>query len=217
MPLKRRVQLFESKVWLWPYLETGNGHALREALRSSISMRQRFVTSQWIPYTVDLAFAFFANPSNLPLLMPEPMKMRIEKLDLVPARANPMIAAPQLARQEIAAGVGTQMKISFRPVSYLPMRVSWEARITEFVWHSHFCDEQVRGPFEVFRHRHGIRAEVHDGRMGTQLTDEVEFSLPLGSVGHLWDKAVHRRMKEMFRIRQERLPAILEAKVRQAS
>ena len=177
-------------------------------------MRQRFVTSQWIAYTADLVFAFFANPHNLPLLMPEPMKMRIDELNLVPAPPNQMISASQLARQEIAAGAGTQMKISFRPVSYLPMRVSWEARITEFVWYSHFCDEQIRGPFEFFRHRHGIRPEIHEGRMGTELTDEVEFSLPLGSVGHLGDKAVHRQMKQMFRIRQERLPGILEAKVR---
>lgn len=97
------------------------------------------------------------------------------------------------------------------------MRVSWVARITEFVWHSHFCDEQVRGPFEFFRHRHGMRPEIQQGRMGTQLTDEVEFSLPLGSVGHLGDRVVHRQMEQMFRNRQERLPAILEAKVQQAS
>jgi ligand-binding SRPBCC domain-containing protein len=75
----------------------------------------------------------------------------------------------------------------------------------------------VQGPFEFFRHRHGIRPEIQQGRVGTQLTDEVEFSLPLGSLGHLWDKAVHRQMKQMFKTRQERLPAILEAKVRQAS
>jgi ligand-binding SRPBCC domain-containing protein len=180
-------------------------------------MRQRFVTAQWIPYTVDLAFAFFANPNNLPLLMPEAMKMRIDELELVPGPPNPMIAGYQLARQEVAAGVGTEMKISFRPVGYMPMRVSWVARITEFAWHSHFCDEQVRGPFEFFRHRHGIRPEIQKGRMGTQLTDEVEFSLPLGSLGHLWDKPVHRQMEQMFKTRQERLPAILEAKVRQAS
>lgn len=180
-------------------------------------MRQTFVTTQWIPYTAELAFAFFANPNNLPLLMPEPMKMRIDKLNLVPAPANPMIEGAQLPRQEIAAGAGTEMKISFRPLGYVPMRVSWVARITEFAWYSHFCDEQVQGPFAFFRHRHGIRPELQHGRMGTQLTDEVEFSLPLGSVGHLLDKAALRQMKQMFKIRQERLPAILEAKVRQAS
>jgi len=179
-------------------------------------MRQRFVTAQWIPYTVDLAFAFFANPANLPLLTPERMRMRIDKLALVPAPLNPMITGAQLGKQEIAAGTGTEIEISFRPVSYLPMRVSWVARITEFAWFSHFCDEQVRGPFEYFRHCHGIRPEIQNGQTGTRLTDEVEFSLPFGTLGHLWDTAVLRQMKQMFSIRQERLPAILSAKVRQA-
>jgi len=178
-------------------------------------MSQRFATAQWIPYSVDLVFAFFANPNNLPLLMPESMKMRIEEVELVPAPPNPTIAGSRLAPEVIAAGAGTEMKISFRPASYVPVRVSWVARITEFAWNSHFCDEQVRGPFGSFRHRHGVRPEIQQGRLGTLVTDEVEFSLPLGSVGQVWDKAVDRQMKKMFRIRQERLPAILEAKVRQ--
>ena len=182
-----------------------------------ISMRQRFVTAQWIPYRVELAFAFFANPNNLPLLMPDGMRMRIDELALAPTPPNPKTANSQTGQQEIATGAGTQMKISFRPVSYLPMRVSWVARITEFVWYSHFCDEQVRGPFAYFRHRHGMRPEIQQGREGTQLTDEAEFALPFGILGHLGDKAVHRQMKQMFAIRQKRVAAILEAKVRQAS
>jgi ligand-binding SRPBCC domain-containing protein len=128
-----------------------------------------------------------------------------------------MIAGPLLARQEIVAGTGTEIEISFRPVSYLPVRLSWQAKITEFVWFSHFCDEQVKGPFKRFRHRHGIRSEIQDGNMGTLLTDEVEFSLPLGAVGHMGDRVVLRQMKRMFRARQERLPAILDAKFRQTS
>lgn len=190
---------------------------LFRATSSTDTMQQLFTTTQWIPYTVDLVFAFFANPNNLPLLTPESMKMTIDELNLAPAPPNPLITETQLAQQEIAAGAGTRMKISFRPVGFLPMRVSWVAQITEFVWHSHFCDEQVRGPFESFRHRHGIRAEIQQGRMGTQLTDEVEFSLPLGSVGHLGDRAAHRQVKQMFGLRQDRLPAILAARVRQAS
>jgi|SRR6185503_1892822 len=179
-------------------------------------MLQRFVTTQWIPYTVDLAFAFFVNPHNLPLLMPESMKTRIDRLELKPP-PNPPIAGRQFARQEIVAGIGTEIDISFRPVRYLPMRVSWRTKITEFVWFSHFCDEQVKGPFERFRHRHGIRSEIQDGKVGTLLTEEVEFSLPLGTVGHVGDRVVLQQMKRMFRVRQERLPAILDAKIRQTS
>jgi len=123
-------------------------------------MRQRFVTAQWIPFPVDLVFAFFANPHNLPLLTPKELEMTIDSLSLVPAPPNPLIAEWQLVRQDIAAGTGTQVEISFRPLKYVPVRVSWVARISEFVWYSHFCDEQMRGPFEYFRHRHWIRTEI---------------------------------------------------------
>jgi ligand-binding SRPBCC domain-containing protein len=178
-------------------------------------MAQRFVTAQWIPYPVDLVFAFFANPKNLPLLMPEQLRMRIEKIELGPPTRNPMFLGEQSARQEMAAGAGTQIKMSFRPVRHLPMRVSWVARISEFVWKSHFCDEQVKGPFKYFRHRHGIRSEIQKGQLGTELTDEVEFSLPLGTLGHVWDRAVLREMERMFKVRQERVPEILKAKTLQ--
>jgi ligand-binding SRPBCC domain-containing protein len=180
-------------------------------------MRQRFVTTQWIPYPVDLVFAFFANPNNLPLLMPEGLKMRIDKVELVspPTPQDQAIEAGQAARQEIAAGAGTQIEMSFQPVRYLPVRVRWVARISEFEWLSHFCDEQVRGPFEYFRHRHGIRSEVQHGQVGTELTDEVEFSLPLGTVGQFGNRVVLRQMKQMFTVRQERLPEILKVMARE--
>lgn len=41
-------------------------------------MAQRFETRQWVPFPVELVFAFFANPSNLPHLMPPRLKTRIE-------------------------------------------------------------------------------------------------------------------------------------------
>ena len=175
---------------------------------------QRFKAAQWVPYPVDVVFAFFANPYNLPLLMPERMRMRIDRVEWAPAPVNFVIAGAQLAQSKNAAGVGSRIEISFRPVHFLPVRASWEALITEFAWFSHFCDEQVKGPFEHFRHRHGIQQESRQGQMGTELTDEVEFSLPFGAAGQLLEGAVLGLMSRMFRTRQERLPVILEEKMR---
>jgi len=58
-------------------------------------------------------------------------------------------------------------------------------RITEFAWNSHFLDEQLRGPFATFHHRHGIQAEYRDGIEGTLVTDEIEYALPYGFIGRL--------------------------------
>ena len=178
-------------------------------------MMQRMVTCQWVPYTVDVVFAFFANPYNLPALMPGRLKTRVESVRWVPAPPSPLEAGTQWAPSTMAAGVGSEIRLSLCPVAYVPMRVHWLAKITEFVWYSHFCDEQMRGPFERFRHRHGIRSEIQNGRMGTLLTDEIEYSLPFGSIGQLWDEAVHRQLKQTFALRQERLPRILDDAVRQ--
>ncbi len=178
-------------------------------------MIQRIVTCQWVPFTVDVVFAFFANPQNLPALMPAGMKTRIEDIRLVPAPTGPMSRGLYGAIETMAAGVGTEIEVSFRPAAHLPVRLHWLSRVTEFQWYSHFCDEQTRGPFERFRHRHGICSEIQQGRIGTMLTDEVEYALPFGSIGQLWDEAVRRQLKRTFALRQERLPKILNSMVRQ--
>lgn len=172
-------------------------------------MRQRFATSQWVPYPLELVFAFFANPYNLPLLSPEPLKMRIDSMTLIQAPAPPAVPTNIPGDPQIAAGAGTEMKLSFQPAPFVPFRVSWVARITEFQWFSHFYDEQVRGPFAFFRHRHGVQSEMQQGRSGTMLTDDVEFELPFGPIGRLGGGIVRLQMEQMFRTRQERLPALL--------
>jgi len=115
------------------------------------------------------------------------------------------------------------MTISFRPVPRLPLRIGWLARITEFVWNSHFCDEQVTGPFASWKHRHGIVAESHRDEsdtltMGTRVTDEVEYTLPLGPLGGIAHAVfVRRQMQTTFAYRQQRLDEILPVAARQAA
>ncbi len=179
-------------------------------------MTQRFETRQWVPFPVELVFAFFANPSNLPHLMPPKMKGRIEDVRLQPPPPRPVAADRARRFQSVAAGEGSEILISFCPVSWLPQRVSWMARITEFAWNSHFIDEQVRGPFKKFRHRHGIAAAVRDGIEGTLVADAVEFALPFGVIGALAGGIVRGQLEKSFDYRQMRLPEILAAAARQA-
>jgi ligand-binding SRPBCC domain-containing protein len=90
------------------------------------------------------------------------------------------------------------------------------ARITEFEWNSHFCDEQVRGPFSHFHHRHGIESEARDGIEGTLVSDAIEYSLPYGLIGKMGAAMVRRQLAKSFAHRQKRLPEILAAASRQA-
>jgi ligand-binding SRPBCC domain-containing protein len=179
-------------------------------------MLQRFETSQWVPYPVELVFAFFANPMNLPFLMPRALKTRIEDARVQPPPARPLAADPARRFRSVAAGVGSEILISFYPIRWVPRRVSWLARITVFEWNSHFCDEQVRGPFTAFHHRHGISAETREGVEGTLVSDAIEFAFPLGWIGQLGAGMVRANMAKQFQYRQKQLPEILGKAAQQA-
>ncbi len=110
------------------------------------------------------------------------------------------------------------MVLTFRPIHRLPFRISWLARITEFVWNSHFCDEQLTGPFRSWKHRHGIVAETRDGVNGTLISDKVEYSLPGGPLGSLANALfVRRQMEAAFAYRLRRIEEILPVAARQAT
>ena len=46
-------------------------------------MRHRFQTEQWVPYSLERVFAFFADPGNLPPLMPVWQRARVEGANYV--------------------------------------------------------------------------------------------------------------------------------------
>jgi len=181
-------------------------------------MPQTMHTNQWVPFPVELVFAFFANPGNLPHLMPKWQQARVESSRLIAPPPRPVAADPALRYQSQAAGEGSEMVISFRPVPRLPFRVSWIAKITEFVWNDHFCDTQLKGPFESWNHCHRITGETRDGVNGTLVMDEVEFAMPMGPLGRVAHGLfVRRQMESTFAYRQRRLEEILPVAARQAS
>ena len=170
-------------------------------------MRHTFQAEQWLPFPVDQVFAFFANPENLPRLMPAWQKARIEEASFAPP---PSKRASDAVYPGIAAGAGTRMTISFRPVPLSPIRIPWDAEITEFVWNSHFCDVQHRGPFTYWHHCHRLFATTRDNTPGTLLNDHVEYELPFGSVGELAQKSIMpAQFRYLFDFRHRRTAALV--------
>jgi ligand-binding SRPBCC domain-containing protein len=176
-------------------------------------MRHTFEAIQWLPYPVELVFAFFANPENLPRLMPKWQKARIEEAAFAPPPPRPTSANP-IRLRGIIAGAGTRMTLSFRPFPLSPFRVPWDAEITEFLWNDHFCDIQHRGPFAYWSHCHRLQPEtrIRDGAAlaGTLLRDEVKYELPLGAVGQLAQRFfMERQVKSIFNFRHQRTAELL--------
>ncbi|HEY5057223.1 MAG TPA: SRPBCC family protein [Acidobacteriaceae bacterium] len=163
-------------------------------------MPYSFRSEQWLPYPVEAVFAFFADPENLPALMPPWQRVRIEKLTLVPPRGD----AAHLSAK--AAGAGSRIVLSMRAIPLVPIRVRWDAEIIEFEPNRHFTDRQVRGPFAFWQHTHHVRALDRNGPGVTVVTDEVNYDLPLWIFGHMAHALfLHRQIEKVFAFRRERI------------
>ncbi len=80
-----------------------------------------------------------------------------------------------------------------------PLSVRWEARHTGYREGREFTDEQVRGPFQSWRHTHRF---IPDGRESCILQDHIEYALRLGPPGRmLMGGYAARLLERMFRFR----------------
>lgn len=170
-------------------------------------MRHRFQAEQWLPYPLEDVFRFFSDPANLPRLMPSWHKARIEAMKLVPP--------PNTATEVVAAGAGSRITISFRPFLFSPVRLRWEAEITDFAWNQHFSDLQRKGPFAYWLHRHSVQPSASNGPSGmgihgTRVRDEITYQLPLGSLGNIVNRLfVKDQLRRTFAFRQARTIELL--------
>jgi ligand-binding SRPBCC domain-containing protein len=165
-------------------------------------MHHSFHSEQWLPYPVDVVFAFFVNPENLPRLMPPWQKALIEEATFASPPAH-----PQPIR--IAAGSGSHITLSFRPIPYFPLRLLWEAEIDEFVWNSHFADRQLRGPFAYWHHRHVVQQETRTNITGTLLQDRIEYEAPLGPLGEVANFLITHQLRSVFAYRKLKTTELL--------
>jgi ligand-binding SRPBCC domain-containing protein len=170
-------------------------------------VHHHFQTEQWLPYPVPRVFAFFANPDNLPKLMPAWQQARIEEASFAAPPPRPDGKPPA----GVAAGAGTTMTLSFKPFPFAPFRVPWDATIDEFAWDDHFCDTQGRGPFAFWHHCHSVKPEERNGVAGTLLIDRLEYELPLGVLGEIgrW-LFVEAQVRSIFAYRQEQTSELLK-------
>jgi len=184
------------KVSMWPF--------------GQVEMAPIFVTSllqfeQWVPFSLGRVFLFFANPQNLPRIMPAATATRIEQLTLVPPPERPATDTQSLA------GVGSRIVTSFRVFPFLPVRARWVALITEFEWDHHFADIQKEGPFKRFHHRHELEAETREGVAGTIVRDVIEYDVGLGPLGWAANQIlVERKFQRTFAGRQDALGRLLD-------
>ncbi len=164
---------------------------------------------QWVPVPLERVFLFFANPGNLPRIMPPQTGTELVRLKLVPPPGIPPESAI-ITDGSPLAGAGSEIVTSFRVVPLLPFRAIWTALITEFEWNHHFADIQKKGRFKSFHQRHELTEETRDRLRGTMVRDVIEYDVGFGWLGEIAQRVfVSRQLHGTFEYRQRALEKLL--------
>ena len=138
-----------------------------------------------VPLAVAEVFAVFEDPYNLARITPPGLGFRVTSKDRVQMRA------------------GAEIEYSIR---WMGVSMRWKSLVTDYEPPFSFVDEQVQGPYRLWRHRHTFRPSAQ----GTLVCDLVEYALPLGLLGQAANALlVSRQLKQIFAYRQAALSKLL--------
>jgi ligand-binding SRPBCC domain-containing protein len=132
----------------------------------------------------DEVFAFFAAAENLERITPSSLRFEI-------VTPRPI---------EIRQGALIEYRLKLLGI---PFR--WLTEITVWDPPHEFVDEQLKGPYRLWRHRHTFR-EVEGG---TEIEDVVQYSLPFPPLGDLALPLIRRELRRIFAHRQEAVARLL--------
>ena len=86
---------------------------------------------------------------------------------------------------------------------------TWEVKIQTIKKPSLLVDVALKSPFKSWVHSH-IFTRLEDGVC--ELTDRVEYELPFGFIGELFDFFIQKELAKMFALRHDVTKEILEAR-----
>lgn len=149
-------------------------------------MRIHLLTSDFIiPRPIEEVFAFFSDVRNLERITPPWL--------------NFSITTPLPVRMRVGAEILYRIKLKGFPMA-------WRTNISAWEPPHRFVDEQVSGPYRLWRHTH----EFVPVPGGVRMIDTVEYALPFGPFGALAHVLfVRRDLDRIFAYRREHLEAIM--------
>ncbi len=137
-------------------------------------------TVQRLPISLDQAWDFFSSPRNLKEITPAYMNFRV----LTNSDSEKMFSG---------------QIITYRVSPLLGIPMFWMTEITHVRDHEYFIDEQRFGPYALWHHKHFFK-EVPGG---VEMTDFLDYKLPLGFLGNIVHALfVRRQIESIFEYRR---------------
>ncbi len=149
---------------------------------------------QVLPVSLATAWEYFSSPKNLAKITPAYMKFKITS---------------EFHFEKMYAGQIIAYTVS--PLFNIPL--NWMTEITHVKLHEYFIDEQRIGPYVLWHHQHHF-IEVPGG---VEMTDIVNYKIPLGLLGGIAHKLfIRKQLEEIFDFRFNALEKLFgtESKVK---
>lgn len=127
---------------------------------------------------IEDVFLFFSMPENLAKITPKELNFRI------------------LTPQPIVMKAGAKIEYTIR---LLGKKVHWVTLITDFEPPYSFVDEQLKGPYASWTHKHSFE-QTEDG---VRIIDQVDYAIPFGVLGELAHLLyVKKNLSDIFEYRK---------------
>lgn len=145
-----------------------------------------FRTTVELPLARERLFPFFANAANLEVMTPPELQFRI---------TTPL---------PITMAEGTLIGYRLR---LMGVPFEWITRITVWDPPREFVDEQLKGPYRRWIHKH-LFVETSSG---TRVHDSVTYELPFFPLGELAAPLVALQVRRIFAFRERALKQVFDS------
>jgi ligand-binding SRPBCC domain-containing protein len=140
----------------------------------------RLETKQQLPISIEQAWTFLSDPSNLQRITPENMRFEIV------SGADRSIFPGQIIQYKLELLSG--------------IRINWVTEISHVDHGYYFVDEQRFGPYVFWHHKHFLKKI----ESGVEIEDIIDYKVPGGMLGRMMHPIlVKPRLEKIFIYRKK--------------
>ena len=144
------------------------------------------IREQFVAAETGTVWSFFSNPHNLSVITPAEMNFKVLTSNLP---------------QKIYSG----LIINYTVSPLWSITLNWMTEIKDVKEGEFFIDDQRKGPYSLWRHKHTFIASGQ----GTLMKDEVEYALPFSFLGRLIQfLVVKKKLNDIFNYRSKMIAEI---------